>query len=76
MCEDFDMKSDETPPKTTDDKILKEVQTKEVTSQVEASKNAHPQLETVCVKFNRTSKHWEQMSYLQEFVKKRHSSMK
>ena len=34
------MKSDETPPKTTNDKILKEVQPKEVTSLVEVSRNA------------------------------------
>ena len=35
-----------------------------------------PQHETACVKFNRTTKHWEQESKLQESVKKRYSSMK
>ena len=35
-----------------------------------------PQQETVCVKFNRTSEHWERTSNLQEFVMKRHPSMK
>ena len=41
-CEDFGMKSDETPPKTSNDKILKEVRPEEVTSLVEAPRNAQP----------------------------------
>ena len=41
-CEDFGMKSDETPPKTSNDKILKEVRPEEMTSLVEAPRNAQP----------------------------------
>ena len=41
-CEDFGMMSDETHPKTKKDKILKEVQPKEVISWVKAPRNAQP----------------------------------
>ena len=41
-CEDFSVTSDEKPPKTTNDDVLKEVQPKEVTSLVEAPRNAQP----------------------------------
>ena len=67
--------SDEKPPKTINDDILKEVQPKEVTSLVKVPRNAQFAAGN-SLKFNRTSKHWEQKSNLQVFVKKRHSFMK
>ena len=74
-CEDFGTRSDEKPPKTVNDGTLKEIQPKEVTSFGKSTKECSARSwKQVCVKFNRTSKHWEEKSNLQEFVKKRHSS--
>ena len=41
-CEDFGMKTDEKPPKTLHDEMLREFQPKEVTSVVKAPRNAQP----------------------------------
>ena len=41
-CKDFGVKSDETPPKTINGEILKEVPPKEMTSWVKAPRHAQP----------------------------------
>ena len=57
-CEDFGMKSDETPPKTKKIRYWKKFNQKKWLLWWKHQGILSPQLETVCVKLNRTSKQW------------------